>query len=416
MKKCFFPGDFSLPDFGKYDLSRWAVIACDQFTSSPDYWARVEKTVGDAPSALRLFLPEIYLSQAKERLPAIRRNMLAARETVLGTLPDTLIYVERGQSNGKTRRGIVGVVDLDAYDPTPGSTSPIRASEGLVTERIPPRAAVRRGAVLEMTHILLLIDDRDKTVIEPLAAATDKTPLYDGDLMENGGHIKGEKLGKSETERVLAALEALGKRAEDTAEAEGRAPILYMVGDGNHSLATAKAIYEEEKKKNPDADKTPLRYASVEIVNVADDAIEFEPIYRVLFGVDPGNVAEECRAYFAGLAGGRAAQTVDCVFGDNVLPLRADHPEKDLTVATLQDFIDGYLSLHPNARVDYVHGEAEARALAAKENTVAFLFEGMKKEALFPAVMRDGVLPRKTFSMGEATDKRYYIEARMLRD
>ncbi len=415
MEPCFFPGDFLLPDPQKTDIRHFGVVACDQFTSSPSYWEEVEKFVGDRPSALRLFLPEIYLSETEARLPLIRENMKRALEETLLSYPDSVIYVERSQSNGKIRHGIVGVVDLDAYDPKTGSISPIRASEGLVLERIPPRAAVRRGAPLEMTHILLLIDDPEKTVIEPLKDTKDKTLLYEDDLMQNGGHIKGEKLGAAAQENLLRAIGKLAEEKTAQAEKENKAPILFMVGDGNHSLATAKAVYEEAKAKEGDAvSKSPLRYASVEVVNLADDAIEFEPIYRVLFGVDPEKVIADFAAYANVQNGCRAPQTVECLFAGGKTPVKVPSPVKDLTVATLQDFLDKYLSEHKEIRIDYVHGLSDVEELAKKPNTLCFVFDSIEKSALFPAVMRDGVLPRKTFSMGEATDKRYYIEVRKI--
>ena len=288
----FYPADILLPK--DQDMRKWAVVACDQFTSEPEYWQAVEQTVGDAPSTLRLILPEANLKapNVDEYIADINASMdkyLAGG--VFQVLPESLVYIERQQSDGRIRHGLIGMVDLDAYDFTPGSGALIRATEGTVLDRIPPRARVRRNAPIELPHVMLLSDDPEKTVIEPLTAASDEMDkLYDFDLMQNGGHIRGYKLTDRQVNAVADALEGLttDEAMQKKYGVSGVAPLLFAVGDGNHSLATAKACYEEQKKgKTPQEYLAlPSRFALVEVVNNHDDALQFEPIHRVLFGVD----------------------------------------------------------------------------------------------------------------------------------
>ena len=301
----FYPADILLPN-KDVDMEKWAVVACDQFTSEPEYWERVEKTVGDAPSTLRLILPEANLKapNVDEFIADINASMdKYLKENIFETLKDSLIYIERGQSDGKIRHGLIGMVDLDQYDFTPGSGALIRATEGTVLDRIPPRARVRRNAPIELPHVMLLIDDPDKTVIEPLTAAADgMEKVYDFDLMENGGHIKGFKLSAAQIDAVADALTGLttDEAMKSKYGVSGVAPLLFAVGDGNHSLATAKACYEEQKKgKTPEEYLAlPARYALVEVVNNHDDALQFEPIHRVLFGVDHEKFMEEFKKFY----------------------------------------------------------------------------------------------------------------------
>ena len=419
-RNCFGSAEILLPDFGKTDGTKWSVVACDQYTSEPDYWSQVESTVGDAPSTLNLMLPELYLNDSEARIPKIRTAMEAAMRDVLIAHPDAMIYVERVQSDGTVRHGIIGAVDLECYDYMAGSTSLIRATEGTVLERIPPRVAVRRGASLELPHVMLLIDDRGQTVIEAIAAdARKQTPVYDFDLMLNGGHVTGYLLDPNVQTRVLDALAALAT-ADGMQERYGDAalaPLLFAVGDGNHSLATAKASYEEIKAQiGADAAKQhPARYALAEVVNLHDDALNFEPIYRVVFNVDRADLISALKASVQALHGSAAPQSVTVVTGSETETLEIPTPEQQLTVGTLQHFLDTYLKDHPEASVDYIHGEESLRNLANTENAVGFLFDGMKKTDLFRTVLYDGALPRKTFSMGHAQDKRYYLECRKIR-
>ena len=417
----FYPADILLPK--KADMSKWAVVACDQFTSEPEYWERVEKTVGDAPSTLRLILPEANLKapNVDEFIADINSSMDSyLKGDVFDTLKDSLIYIERSQSDGKIRHGLIGMVDLDQYDFTPGSGALIRATEGTVLERIPPRAKVRRNAPIELPHVMLLIDNPEKTVIEPLTAAADKMEkVYDFDLMENGGHIKGFKLSDKQIDAVADALEGLC--ADDAMKAKynvsGVAPLLFAVGDGNHSLATAKACYEEQKKgKTPEEYLAlPARYALVEVVNNHDDALQFEPIHRVLFDVDREKFMAEFQKFYPNAHEGKGeGHTIEFVWEGVDKFITVPDPKVQLAVGTLQAFIDEYLKKF-GGEVDYIHGDEVTKELGSKKGNMGFLLPAMGKDQLFKTVMSDGVLPRKTFSMGHAQDKRYYVEARKIR-
>ena len=417
----FYPADILLPKDA--DMEKWAVVACDQFTSEPEYWERVEKTVGDAPSALRLILPEANLKapNVDELIEKINTTMNAYLDGgVFETLKDSLLYIEREQSDGKIRHGLIGMVDLDDYDFTPGSGALIRATEGTVLERIPPRAKVRRNAPIELPHVMLLIDDPDKTVIEPLtAAAPGMEKIYDFSLMEGGGRIRGYRLSGAQTDAVADALTGLctDEAMQKKYGVSGVAPLLFAVGDGNHSLATAKACYEEQKKGLTEEEwkKLPARYALVEVVNNHDDALQFEPIHRVLFGVDAADFLAEFRKFYPNAYEGRGeGHAIEVVYEGYDGFWTVPDPKVQLAVGTLQAFIDEYLRSR-GGEVDYIHGDGVTRELGAKKGNMGFLLPAMGKEQLFKTVMADGVLPRKTFSMGHAQDKRYYVEARKIR-
>lgn len=416
----FGAADILLPDFDKVDGTRWAVVACDQYTSEPQYWEAVEKLVGDAPSTLRMILPEVYLSQAEARIDGINAEMTRIQKDVLTAYPNAMICLSRTQSDGKIRRGIIGAVDLECYDYNKGSASLTRATEGTVLERIPPRVAIRRNAPLEMPHVMLLIDDPARTVIEPVVAACGtRNALYDFDLMQGGGHVTAHLLTEEEQAAVTDALAALITPDAMTARYGDStlAPLLFAVGDGNHSLATAKAAYEEVKAKiGEEAAKShPARFALAEVVNLHDEALGFEPIYRVIFGCDPEDVMRELRALANSLSGTAAKQTVTCITKEGTETLVIVHPDQQLAVGTLQTFLFDYAARHPEVEVDYIHGEASLESLAKADGAIGFLFEGMRKDELFRTVLYDGALPRKTFSMGHAEDKRYYLECRAIK-
>ncbi len=417
----FYPADILLAKDA--DMTKWAVVACDQFTSEPEYWESVEKTVGEAPSTLRLILPEANLKapNVDEFIEDINASMKKYLDGgVFETLKDSLIYIERSQSDGKIRHGLIGMVDLDTYDFTPGSGALIRATEGTVLDRIPPRAKVRRNAPIELPHVMLLIDDPDKTVIEPLtAAAAQMEKVYDFELMENGGHIKGYKVSDAQIDAIADALEGLtaDEAMQKKYGVSGVAPLLFAVGDGNHSLATAKACYEEQKAgKTPEEYLAlPARYALVEVVNNHDAALEFEPIHRVLFDVDREQFMAEFQKFYPNAYEGKGEGHVIevCWEGYDGFVTVPD-PKVQLAVGTLQAFIDEYLKKF-GGEVDYIHGDEVTRELGSKSGNMGFLLPAMGKDQLFKTVMSDGVLPRKTFSMGHAQDKRYYIEARKIR-
>ena len=417
----FYPADILLPK--DCDMEKWAVVACDQFTSEPEYWEAVEKKVGDAPSTRRVILPEANLEDPNvdEYIADINACMdKYMAEGIFETLKDSLIYIERNQSDGRVRHGLIGMVDLDTYDFTPGSGALIRATEGTVLERIPPRAKVRRNAPIELPHVMLLIDNPEKTVIEPLtAAASSMEVVYDFDLMQNGGHIKGYKLSAAQIDAVADALEGLTTDEAMKAKynVSGVAPLLFAVGDGNHSLATAKACYEEQKKGLTPEEylKLPARYALVEVVNNHDDALQFEPIHRVVFDVDAEKMMAEFKKFYPEAYEGQGeGHTIAYNYADKKGFITVPNPSVQLAVGTLQAFIDSYLKEF-GGKVDYIHGDEVTEELGAKPGNIGFKLPAMGKEQLFKTVMADGVLPRKTFSMGHAADKRYYIEARKIR-
>lgn len=420
----FRPADILLPR--DCDWTLWSVVACDQYTSQPEYWQRVEERVGKNPSALRLILPESCLEGPNVETDIMEINSTMTRylrEGRFRSYPHSLFYVERTVNGGRVRRGLVGMVDLEQYNYEPGSGAPIRATEDTVLSRIPPRVAVRKNAPIELPHVMLLADDPEKTVIEPLAGQTaGMEPLYDFELMEGGGHIRGWRLTEDQMDRTARALQALADRKtfQTRYHTDGQAVLLFAVGDGNHSLATAKECYERQKRLTPPDqwDSLPARYALCELVNLHDDSLEFEPIHRVVFGVKPEELLCELARYYSDGAEGReTAHVLPYAYGQTEGAATVTHPKAQLPVGTLQTFLDDYLLVHPGARIDYIHGEDVARDLAAKRSdAIAFLLPPMGKEELFPTVIHDGVLPRKTFSIGEANEKRFYLEARKIRE
>ena len=414
--RCYKSTDILLPDFSKTDAKKWAVVACDQFTSEPHYWEAADKEVGDAPSTLRIILPEVYLSETEKRIPSINATMEKYFNEVLVSHPDSMIYTERIQSDGTVRRGIVLAIDLEAYDFTKGANSLIRATEATVIERIPPRVAIRKDAPIELPHVMLLIDDPDQSVIEPLTMNNGSALAYDTPLMLGGGSIKGRFLTDEEKSAVSSALdllitpEAMKKRYGDAS----LAPLLFAVGDGNHSLATAKTIYENIKAEiGDDALTHPARYALTEVVNIHDPSMKFEPIYRVVFDVDVNDLITKLQNYVDSLSGDASEQKIEYISDIANGTITVKNPVRQLTVGTLQDFIDSYIKDNPKASVDYIHGESSVKSLVSN-TSVGFIFSGMNKSELFKTVIYDGALPRKTFSMGHAEDKRYYLECRKI--
>ena len=419
---CFGPAHILLPG-ENIPLEKWGCVACDQFTSDRAYWEQADAAVGDCPSTLRLILPE-----AKLHSPDVDREIDAINSTMkqyldqglFRTLPESLLYIERTQSDGRVRRGLVGMVDLEQYDFTPGSGALIRATEGTVLSRIPPRVRVRRNAPIELPHVMLLIDDPERTVIEPLSDARgEMEALYDFDLQQGGGHLKGWRLTAEQMDAVASALEELGspEAMEKKYGLKDAPPLLFAVGDGNHSLATAKRCYEELKKVTPQSQwaDLPARYALVEVVNNHDDALQFEPIHRVLFGVEPEQVIRAFLEFYPGAYEGQGeGHTIAYTCAGRTGFLTVPQPRMQLAVGTLQAFIDPYLQQH-DGRVDYIHGDEVTDRLGAEPGNIGFKLPAMGKEQLFKTVMADGVLPRKTFSMGNAQDKRYYVEARKIR-
>ena len=482
------PDDIYLPAEG-IDLRRWAVVACDQYTSQPEYWRRVEAYVGARPSTLHIVQPEIDLERAGARIPAIHRAMreYLSNGTLVRAVRNGFTLTERTTASG-ARLGLVAAVDLEEYDFTPGSGAMIRATEGTIRERIPPRLCIREGAPLECPHVMLLLDDPAHTVIEPLHARLRETaPLCDFELMENGGRLRVWGVEGNALAPVSDALSALWEKSDG---------FLYAVGDGNHSLATAKARWDALKPAlSPgEAQTHPARYALAEIVNLHSPALAFEPIHRVLFGADMEDLVSAYRAHLASrgmkltaveplssrasgtkpvepssfpasgtkpaepssscacgmkpvepssfpasgmkpaepssscVCGAKPAEPCSSargmtptdeaeltfVSGNARASYRVGNPENPLPVAVLQPFLDEYLRSHPAARIDYVHGAAAVESLCQTPHTTGILLPAIDKSALFPAVRQGGALPRKTFSMGEPDEKRYYMECRKI--
>lgn len=412
-QNCFLPAEILLPKVE--DMSKWAVIACDQFSSQPAYWDRVRANAGDAPSTIHLILPEAQLGTEQE--PAlteeINRTMAAYLEQDLFTVyPNSFVYVERTLQSGAIRKGLVGMVDLEAYDYSMGSTSDIRATEKTVVERIPPRMRVRKNAPLEFPHILMLADDHDKVLIEPITAQKEHLKkLYDCTLMEDGGHIAGWLVDGAEAQAFMERLTTYTQHVGEKYTGLPGTPMVFAVGDGNHSLATAKACYEELKKAHPDEDLSqhPARYALVELENIHDTAQEFAPIHRVI-------VKTDAPALLKAVQDNLCAETgfpVEWYMGKDHGTIYLDQSKGQLAVGILQSFLDQYLAQH-NGETDYIHGDADLVELAAQDNAIGFLLPVMEKSQLFRGVIADGILPRKTFSMGHAREKRYYLEGRKI--
>jgi len=419
------------------DRNKWSVVACDQFTSEPRYWEELAAVVGEAPSTLRLIFPEVYLGKGDdmERIGRIHRAMRTyLADDILVEQGPAYIYVERQTAHGNLRRGLVMAVDLERYDYHPGSQTLIRATEGTVMERIPPRVKIRDGAALETPHIMLLIDDPEATVIEPVAAGKESLrQLYDFELLMGGGRLTGYRVADSATVAGIAA--GLSRLSDQTAfnrkyGITGREVLLFAVGDGNHSLATAKAVWEKIKQETADPELLadhPARYALVEVVNIHDRGLQFEPIHRVLFGVKVEELPAALERFYQSRGAvcriSPAAELPTPQNGAQVIKLITEsgggaieiiNPPHNLAVGSLQLFIDEFLKSRPEAAVDYIHGEAAVRELGTRPGNAGFYLPPLAKSDLFKTVILDGVLPRKTFSMGEADEKRYYMECRRL--
>ena len=417
------------------DLQKWAVIACDQYTAEPDYWQRVARQIGDAPSTLSLIFPEAYLgaADAPQRIERIQATMRRYLADGLLVDHDGAVLVER-RIGRHVRRGLMLELDLEHYDFSPSSTSLIRPTEGTIVERLAPRIEVRRDAELELPHILVLIDDPQGTVIEPIAAArAELSPLYDTELMLGGGRVAGHAVA---AERAAAALQALQALAEPRAFAarygvpEGTPPMLFAVGDGNHSLATAKAIWEAHKAQvGPDH---PSRWALVEVENIHDPALDFAPIHRLLIGLRQDLRAALAQAFGAALrltelpstqalqqavqAATAPRQAVGLIEpGGRFALAELSPPPAALAVGSFQPVIDRFVEAGGAAEVDYVHGDDALRQLAQRDGHAGLHFPTVPKGELLKRVVHGGPLPRKTFSMGEADEKRFYVEARRIR-
>lgn len=397
-------------------MAKWSVIACDQYTSDISYWDKVKEFTGNSISSLNVIFPEIYLEteteeQTQSRIKNIAGNMQTYEKNLV-SYKDSMFFIERTLKNGKKRFGIVGAVDLEEYDYKKDSRLKIRSTEETVASRIPPRIKIRENALFELPHVMILYDDKEDVLMSDLKQNTQNLKkVYDFKLMQNSGGIKAYNLDKTNIDFIKNTLNDLTKKINGN--------LLFAVGDGNHSLATAKECYEKLKKLMPEQEylKHPARYALAEIVNIYDESLEFEAIYRILFDVEPLEVIEDMKKIYdisEDIPASKSYQEFEIYYGENSKKIYVNNPQYYLPVKTLQTFLDDYLK-RAGGRIDYVHGKTETIGFAKQHNSIAFIFETMKKSDLFPTIEKDGVLPRKTFSMGEADDKRFYIECRKIK-
>ena len=400
MGKYFTSTDILLPKTDAMDA--WAVIACDQFTSDKDYWRRVRNNADGHLSTLHMILPEAELATATDAtIDAINdcmRKYLA--DQVFTEYKDAFVYIERTLVDGSIRQGVIGAVDLENYDYDPTKHPMICSTEMTALERIPPRVAVRKDAQLEFSHVLLLCEDPEFRLIEKIGEQKDMLPkLYEFDLMEGGGHIAAWLVQGTAAEEFAAELDLYEQKNT------------YLVGDGNHSLVTAKTIYEQLKNELPEEawQTHPARYAMVELENVHSPAMVFEPIHRVLTNTDPAKLLKDIAAICH--PNGTAVQWFA---GKENGTIYINTPKGELTVGILQDFLDSWMKEN-SAEIDYIHGDDAVAALGSAENAIGFLLPGMSKSALFPFVQTGRTLPRKTFSMGHGCEKRYYLEGRKIK-
>ncbi len=427
------------------DLQRWAVIACDQYTSDEDYWTKLQKFIDAAPSTLNLIYPEVYLEEAdpEARISSINSGMQQCLDQgILEEQSPGFLLVDRETSEVPSRKGLMVALDLEAYDYNEGASSLIRSTEGTILDRLPPRIRVRKNAPIELPHIMVLIDDPEQTVIEPLFNR-DLQSAYDVALCCNGGRVRGWHVnGEQEISAVTNALSHLADpeqfaRRYDVAD---RPVVLYAMGDGNHSFATAKAIWEELKQTADDTAAImnhPARYALIELVNIHDPGLEFEAIHRVVFETDPEQLLAAMTDFYREQGGAlallrcadqvelAARQACEAQAGRHLIPfvdakgpglLVIDRPQFHLAVATLQSFLDSYLAKHAAARIDYIHGDEPVTRLGNQAGNIGFYLPAISKHDLFKTIILDGALPRKTFSMGEADEKRFYLECRRIKN
>jgi len=421
-------------------LDRWAVIACDQHTSSPGYWHEVDRFVSDAPSTLNLVFPEAFLEEPdrSDRIVTINRAMRAYLDAeLLEEQAPGFVLVDRQTPRAASRKGLLVCLDLEQYSYAAPAETLIRTTEGTDPERLPPRVAIRRDAPLELPHIMVLIDDPQRTVIEPLFEGRGELPpLYDFDLMMGGGHLRGwhvsDESAITQTVQRLAALVAADHFAKRYRLPDAAAPMLYAMGDGNHSFATAQRVWQELRENPATPDDHPARYPLVELVNLHDDGLSFEPIHRVVFDTNPQQLLSSLSDFVRSQGSELEVRDfpdrqqwerarVDLEDGtDHHLPFIADdrcgiatihHPQQPLAVASLQNFLSDDTT---RRHVDYIHGTETVDELGSRPGNVGFYSQVIDKGALFRTILLDGPLPRKSFSLGEAEQKRYYLESRRL--
>lgn len=393
------------------DYSKWSVIACDQHTSEEDYWNKVNLNTKGSLSTINLVLPEIYLKEGeakvKERVAKINSNMKEYIDNDIFNEVNSFIFVKREMKKNLYHYGLMISVDLEEYDYSPKSNLPIRATEKTVPERLPVRIDIRLHAPLELPHILLLMDDRKDEIFNYLKKEINNMDkLYDFNLMENAGHIEGYKVNDSNKvkDMILNLLDPKTLKEKYGSDS----PILFAVGDGNHSLAAAKECWnkikagltEEEKKTHP------ARFALCELQNIYDESLEFEPIHRVVMNADKSFID-----YLLELKG---PNKVLMEYQNNKYYINVSNSPAD-AIFEIQNKIDSYLKDHKNVEIDYIHDEDSLRKVAKETNGIAIYMPTITKESLFNHVANEGVLPRKSFSMGSANTKRFYLEAKKIR-
>ena len=427
------------------DLEKRAVVACDQYTSQPQYRENVQEIAGKEPSTYNIIFPEVYLEDERkqERIVLIQNHMKTyLQEWTLENQWPCFILVDRKTSHTPSRKWLIVALDLEQYDYSVGSQTLIRATEWTILDRLPPRIEIRKDAPLESPHIMVLIDDPEKTVIEPLFDDIGKFPkVYDTDLMMNWWHIIWYKISdESAITDIIHNIERLADKKifmQKYDLTKDLWVLLFAMGDGNHSLATAKAIWEEKKKtlNETEREENPARFALVELVNIHDDWLAFEPIHRVVFNIQTGNIAEEMKKYFITQWSEIVIEKYDSfeemknnirksdsenhyfsmMYAWTYCIVTIKNPKLNLEVGNLQAFLDLYLKEHPEAKIDYIHGDDITEQIGTKENNIGFILPIMDKKEFFTTVILDGALPRKTFSMWEAEEKRYYLECRKIK-
>ncbi len=419
MKNIFSCADILLPKAQNMEL--WSVVACDQFSSQPEYWDTLDALVGEAPSTLRLMLPEAYLESRDQFAEAEKINALMEKylsEDVFEVLPQSYIYVERTLADGRLRRGLMGVLDLDEYDYSADSASPIRATEGTVVDRLPPRVRVRRGAALEMPHIMVFIDDEADSVLGLLRKKRESLEkLYDFPLNAGGGHIRGYAVKGEGAGSLEKAIDALGDEGALRARYGNAAPVIFAMGDGNHSLATAKKCWEEIKPilSEEERETHPARYSLVELVNIHDEAISFEPIHKVVFETEPSEFVAHCEKWWAEHSReGSNSHSIRLVVGEEERELSVSGLTIGQLIGCAEEFCQSYMASH-GGRIDYIHNDDTAIAMGRSEGCAALLLPPMEKGELFPSIIQSGPFPKKSFSIGHAEDKRYYLECRKIK-
>ena len=411
------------------NLEKWAVIACDQYTQDTEYWKKVCEIAKDVPSTLHMILPEIYLNDSEKMIEFILEvhgNMQTYIDTGIFKTQNSFMYIERKTAFNRTRKGLLVEIDLETYDWKPFSNNLIRSTEETIVDRIPPRVAIRKKAPLESPHIMLLVNDPDKLLVEKTGTlVNNNNPQYDTNLMMNGGHITGWEVSSNEAlENITNALE---KIAATNTEHDGSI-FMFAAGDGNHSLATAKEVWEQAKPTCKDIENAPERFALVEIVNIFDDGLTFEPIHRVVFNIEPQKIIDTLKSNWnVSLQDYETFEELDNYVEKNPSSFGLAHTVEGKTIFTcistdkhgllvsyLQPLLDELVEKSSNAEIDYIHGSEEVCRLAKKENAVTFFMPPIEKDAFFATIADNGPLPRKSFSMGEADEKRFYLECRKL--